>query len=83
MKLHALMNRLEDMGEDRDVIVRVEMGLSEFGVKVEMEYDVVGCDTEGPGRGDNAGPAILLLRERGPFTGGVQLNKGSAAEASE
>lgn len=65
MKLHALMNRLEDIGEDRDVIVRVA-GVYDgrSSTEPDAEYDVIGCDTEGPGRGDNAGPAILLLRER-------------------
>lgn len=84
MKLHALMNRLEDIGEDRDVIIRVGNLVPVTDVNdTYREYDIVGCDTEGPGRGDNAGPAILLLRERAAITGGVQANKGSAAEASE
>lgn len=82
MKLHALMNRLEDIGEDRDVIIRVAMGPPEFDFTVENEYDIVGCDTEGPGRGDNAGSAILLLRERGAH---ITMRPGPvvADEASE
>lgn len=57
-------------------------GAAEFDFMVENEYDIVGCDTERPGRGDNAGPAILLLRERGAH---ITLKPGPVVtdEASE
>lgn len=58
MDVKALMNRLERLGEDRQVIVRIERG----DTAVWPEYDVVGAEALGVDPQD--GLVLLLLRER-------------------
>lgn len=67
MKLGAFQNLIEDKGVERDVIVRIEA--SYVGSMKAREYDVVGCEQEGPSRGEHVGPAVLVLRERAPEGG--------------
>lgn len=62
MKLHALMNRLEDIGEARDVVVRNEQ-VNGIGERYIVEYDVVGAETDGLGNIDGY-KVVLILRER-------------------
>lgn len=61
MKLHALNNRLEDLGEDRDVIVRV---LDPNYEDIYVEYDVVGAEPDDKDAHEEGATVVLTLRQR-------------------
>lgn len=69
MKLRALMNRLEDIediGEDREVIVRIDTldGVGIGPVSVVYDFDVVGAEPDDKAAHEDGATVRLILRER-------------------
>lgn len=85
MKKRALENLIEGQGDERDVIVRITpsayLGERQYSDR-PVEYDVVGAEVEGPSQGEHAGPLVLLLRERAPWSTPQGVETGTAEHPS-
>lgn len=66
MKLRSLQNRLEDIGEAREVVVVIEVGPEAWLVGATVPFDVVGAEPDDKAAHEDGATVRLILRERPP-----------------